>query len=212
LGYASDVSTFRINSDRLLEVSLENEKILALAGSMVAYVGNMKFEKAILGGEGLFGALKRKVSGEGMSVMTITGTGTVYCAHEANEIAVIPLEKEKLFVESSGLLAYDTSLKTNTTFAGLKGATSGQGLFTTTVEGTGSVAVLAKGGLIMLEVAPGTPLFVDPQAFVGHKGNIQQEFVFDVNWRTMVGQSSGESYQLKFNGQGVVYIQAAERS
>jgi uncharacterized protein (AIM24 family) len=27
----------------------------------------------------------------------------------------------------------------------------------------------------------------------------------------MVGQSSGESYQFKFTGQGVVYIQPAER-
>lgn len=206
------MTTFRINSDRLLEVELANEKVLALAGSMVAYVGAMKFEKAILGGEGLFGALKRKVTGEGMSVMTISGTGTVYCAHEANELAVLPLRSEKLFVESSSLLAYDTTLKTNTAFAGLRGATSGQGLFTTTVEGNGNVAVLAKGGLIALEVGGGMPLCVDPQAFVGYKGNLQQEFVFDVNWRTMVGQASGESYQLKFTGQGVVYIQAAERS
>jgi len=205
------VSRFRINTDRLLEVDLQNEKVMAIAGAMVAYTGSIKFEKSILGGEGIFGALKRKVTNEGMSLMQTIGTGTVYYAHNAAEIAVIPLAQEKLFIESSSLLAYDSSLKTSTAFAGLRGATSGQGLFTTTVEGNGNIAVISRGNLITLEVAPNYPLFVDPDAFIGYKGNVQQEFVFDVNWRTMVGQASGESYQFKFTGQGVVYIQPAER-
>lgn len=205
------MSSFKINSDRLLEVGLQNEKVMAIAGSMVAYTGSMKFEKSILGGEGFFGALKRKVTNEGMSLMQTTGTGTVYFAQNAAEIAVIPLSAEKIFIESSSLLAYDVALKTNTTFAGLRGAASGQGLFTSTVEGTGNIAVISRGNLITLEVNPKYPLFVDPQAFIGYKGAIQQEFIFDVNWRTMVGQSSGESYQLKFTGQGLVYIQPAER-
>lgn len=205
------VSSFTINSDRLLVVTLQNEKVLALAGAMVAYTGSVKFEKAILGGEGLFGALKRKVTNEGMSLMQTSGTGTVYFAHQAAEISVIPLNNQKLFVESSSLLAYDMSLKTNTTFAGLRGATSGQGLFTTTIEGAGNVAVISRGNLIALEVTPANPLCVDPDAFIGYQGNVQQEFVFDVNWRTMVGEASGESYQFKFTGQGVVFIQPAER-
>ena len=54
-------------------------------------------------------------------------------------------------------------------------------------------------------------IVTNPDAFVGFKGDIRQEFVFDVNWRTMIGQSSGESYQHKFTGQGVVFIQPAER-
>jgi uncharacterized protein (AIM24 family) len=54
------VSSFKINSDRLLEVDLQNERVLAIAGAMVAYTGTMKFEKVILGGEGIFGALPRQ--------------------------------------------------------------------------------------------------------------------------------------------------------
>lgn len=205
------MTSFRTNTDRLLEVKLQNEKVLAIAGSMVAYTGAVKFEKSILGGEGIFGALKRKVTNEGMQLMTTTGTGTVYYAQDAAEITVLNLSNEKLTIESSSLLAYDTSLKTGTNFAGLRGAASGQGLFSTTVEGTGNIAVISRGNLIMLEVTPNTPLRVDPDAFVGFKGDIRQEFVFDVNWRTMVGQSSGESYQHKFTGNGVVYIQPSER-
>lgn len=205
------MTSFRNNSDRLLEVKLNNEKVLAIAGSMVAYTGSIKFEKSILGGEGIFGALKRKVTNEGMQLMQTSGTGTVFFAQDAAEIAVIPLSNEKLTIESSSLLAYDVALKTGTNFAGLRGAASGQGLFSTTVEGSGNIAVISRGNLIMLEVTPANPLRVDPDAFVGFKGDIKQEFVFDVNWRTMIGQTSGESYQHKFTGQGVVFIQPAER-
>ena len=205
------MSTFKVNTDRLLEVHIHDEKIMALAGSSVAYTGSIKFEKSLLGGEGLFGALKRKVTNEGIALMQTTGSGTVYFAHEAREITVIPLAQEKIFIESSSLLVYDSSLKINTTFAGLRGATSGQGLFTTTVEGSGNLAVFSRGNLICLEVDSKYPLFVDPDAFIAYKGNVTQEFVFDVSWRNMIGEASGESYQFKFTGQGVVYIQPSER-
>lgn len=205
------MTRFRTQTDRLLEVELAGEKVYAIAGAMVAYTGAIKFEKSLLGGEGLFGALKRKASNEGMQIMQASGTGTVFFARDAAEISVLALQGDKLTVESSSLLAYDTALRTGTSFAGLRGAASGQGLFSTTVEGSGHVAVISRGNLIMLEVTPATPLHVDPDAFVGFQGDIRQEFVFDVNWRTMVGQASGESYQHKFSGQGVVFIQPAER-
>ena len=202
---------FRLESSRLLEVELRDERVMTRAGAMVAYDGQIKFEKSILGGEGLFGALKRRVGGEGFDLMTTSGTGRVYIAQNAAEILLVPLQNEKIFIESSSLLAFDDGMKSNTVFAGLRGASSGQGLFTTTVEGTGNVAAISDGTAIVLEVTPSEPLFVDPDAFIGFKGNIRQEFVFDVNWKTMIGQSSGESYQLKFTGQGVVYIQPSER-
>jgi len=124
---------------------------------------------------------------------------------------MIELKGEKMWVESRSVLALDSSLKTNTVFAGLRGATTGQGLFTTTIEGSGQVAILSHGTPIALEVGPSFPLHVDPDAFLGYQGQIQQEFVFDVNWKTFVGQDSGESFQLKFTGQGTVYIQPNER-
>ena len=56
------------------------------------------------------------------------------------------------------------------------------------------------------------PLCVDPQAYVAHTGQLQQDFITDVNWRMAVGQGSGEAFQLRFQGQGLVYIQPAERA
>lgn len=201
-----------LKGDRMLAVSMRGgSKMMARAGSMVAYEGQVKFEKAILGGEGLLGALKRKAGGEGLGLMSVEGQGQVYFAHQAAEILLVPLGNEKIWVESSSLLAFSHGLRTNTVFAGLRGATTGQGLFTTTIEGQGTVAILSHGNALALEVGSSFPLHVDPDAFLGYKGQITQEFVFDVNWKTLVGRDSGESFQLKFSGQGVVYIQPNER-
>ena len=205
------MTTFNLKTDRLLEVSLENEKIMAKAGAMVAYEGNIKFEKALLGGENILGMMKRKLTQESFELMIAKGNGTVYFAHEAREISIVPLETEKMFIESNSLLSFDQGLETNIAFAGLSGLSSDQGLFTTTIEGTGNVAVISEGSILMLEVTPSIPLFVDPDAFIGYKGKINQEFVFDVNWKNMIGEASGESYQLKFTGSGIVYIQPSER-
>lgn len=191
---------------------MQGEKIFALAGSMVAYDGQMKFEKAILGGSGgLFGAMKRAVTREGVPLMVANGNGVCYFAKDAHEVNVIELSGNKLFVESSSLLAFESALKTDVVFRGLRGMTSGQGLFTTSIEGRGSVALLSYGPLIALEVSGAAPLYVDPDAFVAFQGQLTQDFVFDVNWKNFIGQGSGESFQLCFSGTGTVFIQPAER-
>jgi uncharacterized protein (AIM24 family) len=79
------------------------------------------------------------------------------------------------------------------------------------VSGTGTVAILSDGPMIALEVAPQYPLVVDPDAFIAYRGQLQQTFVTDVSWKTLVGEDSGEPFSLAFQGNGVVYIQPAER-
>lgn len=185
----------------------------ALTGSMVAFEGTVSFKAAGFGGgSGIMAGLKQRATGEALSLMECSGDGRVYLAVNAQHVTVIDLAGEQLKVESRQLLAMSGNLQTNVTFAGLRGASSGQGLFTTTVTGHGQVALLSAGGpLIHLEVGPTYPLVVDPDAFVCAKGNLQQSFVTDVSWRTAVGQGSGEDFSLRWEGSGLVSIQPAER-
>ncbi|QXJ26286.1 AIM24 family protein [Actinomadura graeca] len=201
-----------MNGSKMLAVDLAGETIRALNGSMVAYEGQMAFKRqGMTGGEGLRGALKRKIAGEGMTLMEITGQGTVYLASEATEVTLVRLTGDTLFVESDSLLALDGDLKTGVQFIGLRGMGTGQGLATTKVDGHGTVAVLSDGPAIALEVTPQMPLCVDPHAYVAHHGQLQQDVVTDVNWRTVLGQGSGESVQFRYQGHGLVYVQPAER-
>lgn len=207
------MANFELDGSKLLKVVLSGDTFKALNGAMVAYDGDVNFKRQSMGGQGgMRGALKRKLTGESMTLMDCTGTGTVYIAHMANEVNLIKLNNDTMWVEASNLVALEGNVKTDSKFNGLRGATTGQGLFTTTVSGQGTVAILSDGPAIVLEVSPGQTLCVDPQAYVAHTGQLQQDFVTDVNWRTAIGQNSGESFQLRFNGTGQVYIQPAERA
>ena len=127
------------------------------------------------------------------------------------EVELVRIQNDTLFVESQALLAIDGQLKTDVKFTGLRGASSGQGLFTTTVSGDGMAAILSDGPMIALEVSQQYPLVVDPDAFIAYRGQLQQTFVTDVSWKTAFGEGSGEAFSLAFQGNGVVYIQPAER-
>ncbi len=200
-------------SKKVIEAQLAGTSIKALTGSMVAYEGNVQFKSAGFGGgSGIMAGLKQRATGEALSLMECAGNGRVFLAVNGQHVTVINLNNEQLKVESRQLLAMAGNLQTNVTFAGLRGASSGQGLFTTTVTGQGQVALLSAGGpLIHLEVSPQYPLVVDPDAFVCAKGNLQQSFITDVSWRTAVGQGSGEAFSLRWEGNGLVSIQPAER-
>jgi uncharacterized protein (AIM24 family) len=207
------VHGFRLNGARVLEIDLQGKPVRAATGSMIAYTGEVSFRNAGMGGgDGLRAALKRRATGESVALMQCSGNGTVWFAKDAMDVVVVELAGDTLNVESEQLLAISDGLRTDVAFAGLRGASSGQGLFTTTVTGSGAVALLSAGGPpIALEVAPQYPLVVDPDAFVASTGRLNQTFVTDVSWRNLVGESSGEAFSLRFDGTGVVYIQPEER-
>lgn len=207
------MQAFRLSGSRILEVDITGNAARAVTGAMIAYTGDVTFKNAGMGGgDGLRAALKRRVTGESVSFMQCTGHGTVWFAKDAMEVLLIELAGETLKVESEQLLALSDKLRTDVAFAGLRGASSGQGLFTTTVTGIGDVALLSAGGPpIALQVSPQYPLVVDPQAFIASQGNLNQTFVTDVSWRNLIGESSGEAFSLRFDGTGVVYIQPEER-
>lgn len=186
--------------------------VKAKNGSMVAYDGQMAFKKMSGGGEGLRGMVTRRLTGEQMEVMEVKGQGTCWFADRASEINLVSLHGDKLYVEASNLLCTDAGLRTGTTFTGLRGGATGNGLFTTTVEGTGQAALLSDGPAVVLRVSPQYPLSVDPGAYIAHQGNLQQSFQSGVTFRTFLGEGGGEAFQIRFEGDGLVYVQPSERN
>lgn len=191
---------------------MTGDAVKAKNGSMVAYDGQMAFKKMSGGGEGIRGMVTRRLTGEQMTMMEVKGQGTCYFADRAAEISLVSLYDDKLYVEASNLLCTDAGLRTGTTFTGLRGGASGNGLFTTTVEGTGQAAIMSDGQAVVLRVTPQFPLSVDPGAYVAHQGNLQQNFQSGVNFRTLMGEGSGEAFQIRFEGDGLVYVQPSERN
>ncbi|MFF3497335.1 AIM24 family protein [Streptomyces sp. NPDC002795] len=206
------MATFRLQGSKVLAVDMSGDSVKAKNGSMVAYDGRMAFKKLSGGGEGVRGMVTRRVTGEQMTVMEVKGEGTCWFADRASEINLVELRGDKLYVESSNLLCTDAGLRTGTSFTGVRGASQGNGLFTTTVEGHGQAAITSEGPAVVLRVGHDYPLTVDPGAYIAHQGNLRQSFQSGVTFRTFLGEGGGEAFQILFEGDGLVYVQPSERN
>jgi uncharacterized protein (AIM24 family) len=196
---------------RVLVADLHGDRIRAASGSMVAFEGNVEFRNAGMGGGGgMRAALKRAVAGESIALMDCTGEGRVYLAKDALDVLVVDLAGDTLTAESQHILAVTENLRLDVQFSGLRGMTSGQGLATTTVTGQGQVALISHGPVMALEVGPGGDLVVDPDAYLGSRGQLQMSLVSGVSWRSMVGEGTGEPFSLRFTGSGLVLVQSSE--
>ena len=192
-------------------------EFFARAGAMVAYKGQFTAEKVLLDPNqnksvlgSLVGLAARKLTGENIPIMRVSGKGSYFMANRANHVSVITLNRgQSLGVESENLLAFTTSCEYKVRFIGA-GVASQKGLFTTNITGKqdgAQVVVTTNGNPIVLE----TPCVVDPDAVVCWTGP-DPGFRADVSWKTFIGQSSGESYFMEFNNPGeVVIVQPSER-
>ncbi|MFF5347343.1 MULTISPECIES: AIM24 family protein [Streptomyces diastaticus group] len=196
----------------MLVARLTGDTVRAKNGSMVAYDGRMTFKRLMGGGNGLRGMVTRRLTGEQMEVMEVRGEGTVWFADSARDVSLVHLSGETLHVEADNLLCTDGGLRTGTSFTGLGGAAQGNGLFTTTVEGTGQAAVMSAGPVVALRVSGAYPLTVDPGAYIAHQGGVRRSLQSGAGARTLFGEGGGEAFQLRFEGEGVVYVQPSERA
>lgn len=83
------------------------------------------------------------------------------------------------------------------------------GLFNTTIQGTGWVAITAHGTPVLLD-ASRTPTFADAQSAVCWSAGLRVGIHRTVKLGALIGRGSGEAMQLAFEGQGFVLVQASE--
>ena len=192
--------------------------VVSRRGAMLGYSGDVRFRPVHSQGTGLGGAVGAAMASESVPMMVAEGTGSVLYGHRGLHVTVLDLGGEGLVVEADRLLAHSAGLQTGVQFLGqgglrnvVRGAVTGQGLFTTSISGSGSVALLSHGGAFPLTVTPSEPVGVDPQAYVAHTGAVQVDLSAKVGWREAVGRGTGEAFQLKVTGSGTVYVQASEQ-
>jgi uncharacterized protein (AIM24 family) len=202
---------FELESPHLLEVKL-NGLVWAKAGSMIAYIGNVKFKREGVLDKGLGGLLKKAITGEGMSLMKAEGQGRVYLADKGKKIQVLHLNNETICVNGNDVLALEAGLNHDITMIRSFGAAAAGGLFNVRINGVGHVAIGTHHEPLTLPVKPGQPVFTDPNATVAWSGNLSPSIHTDVSLGTLFGRGSGESFQLKFEGDGWVVMQPYEES
>ncbi len=223
--------TFDTLNELTLRVSCSGSDVLfAKAGAFIAGDSpgkNYTFEKVLLGPQNnlmqaALGSLIRRVSGENIPLMKVhlNGDSTTYYAHYGQHVVVYRLEYgEVISVESENILAFSQDCEYKVRFLGV-GVLSQKGLATTTLTGRGQnayVAVLSDGNPIVLSnVNSGNTISIDPDAVIcwAGPGNCDPMIKTDVNWKTFIGQTSGESYTFEWSGGSrvTVIVQPSERT
>lgn len=166
-----------VNSKVVKSLLAPNQSVLARRGSMLYYTGDVRFVPHSMGGgagampgmSGVAGMAGRMMAGEHVAMMAAEGQGEVFYGHAGLYVEVIHLDgSSMLTVEADRLLVHDGYLQSSivalTSQGGVRGAVrgamTGQGLFTTQLTGQGSVAVLSHGGATPLQVGPNNPMVV----------------------------------------------------
>ena len=198
---------FALQNSKLLKVSLRQITIQAKAGAMVAYQGDVSFEHA--GSGGMSRMLKKAVSGEGTTLMKMSGTGEVFLADTAQDIHLLYLENDAITVNGRNLLAFDSGIDWD--IKRVEGASGmmGGGLFNTALQGTGWVAIVSDGPPVLLNTGD-APTFADPQAAITWASSLQTGIKTDIKMKNFIGRGSGESVQMSFAGSGWVLVQPSE--
>ena len=208
-----DVSAdaFELENPHLLELKL-NGRVWAKAGSMVAYHGSAKFKREGVLEQGIGNLLKKAVSGEGTRLMKIEGQGRVYLADSGKRVTLLRLQGESIFVNGNDVLAFEDGIENKITLMRRVAGMMAGGLFSIRLSGSGLVAITSHFDPLTLRVTPSAPVFTDPNATVAWSGNLTPDFVTDITIGTFLGRASGESLQMKFQGEGWVVVQPYEES
>lgn len=201
--------TFELETERLMEINLAGS-VWTKTGSMIAYVGDVKFEREGVFEQGIGAFFKKAVSGEGARLTKATGQGKVYLADSGKKISLLKLQNESLFVNGNDVLAFDPALTFEIKMMRKVAAMMSGGLLNIKVSGTGLLAITTHYEPITLRVTPQQPVFTDPNATVAWSGSLTPEFKTDISLKTFIGRGSGESLQMAFRGEGFVVVQPFE--
>jgi uncharacterized protein (AIM24 family) len=198
---------FTLENPWLLEATLSADELQARLGSMVAYQGEFRFERARAGWRRIF---KRTLTPEGGRLMRVSGTGEVFLAQLAQQVYRLHLDDEEVTCNSRNPLAFESGIDWDIRRVrrGLAGKVAG-GLFNTYLSGSGWVALVSDGQPVLLHAGE-APTFADPQAAIAWSGGLETTFRSDLQARTFIGLGSGESIQIGFRGDGWVLVQPSE--
>lgn len=194
---------------KMIKVAVNGE-VMARAGSMVAYQGDLKFQA--LGSGGIGRAIQQHLTGEGVPLMKVSGRGDLFLANAAADVHIIDLDgSDGLTVNGSNVLAFDPTITYNVKrVQGAAGYASNAGLFNCVFTGRGRIAITTEGAPVVLNVDQ--PTYADPQAAVAWSSSLQTGIKRNDSFGLgrLMGRSTGEGMTLSFSGRGFVIVQPSE--
>jgi uncharacterized protein (AIM24 family) len=204
---------FALQNGKMLKVTLGQasgmRECYARKGAMVCYQGQATFDTQYQGWGEHFA---RGMTGEGMNLMKVAGNGTVFLANQAQDIHILDIVGDGLTIAGNNVLAFETSMRWNIVRIDTQVEISGVGNYQIELSGRGKVAITTTGAPLVMQVTPQNYYFADSDAVVAWSSSLDVQMQAQVTsssvWRPR--QSTGESWQMQFSGQGYAIVQPCE--
>ncbi|MFJ2827557.1 AIM24 family protein [Streptomyces sp. NPDC087263] len=201
---------YSLQNSQMLRVVLEgHDDILARKGTMVAYQGLVEFDAEY---QNSGQQRSRAFTGEGLDLMRCHGQGTVYLANLAQHVHVVDVDQDGLTVDSSYVLAMDSSLHHEVIAVDSQYGISGSGKYQLNITGRGKVALMTSGMPLLMQVTPDKYVNCDADAIVAWSTGLRVQMQAQTHssgvWRRR--GSTGEGWELSFLGQGYALVQPSE--
>ncbi|MGC5247209.1 AIM24 family protein [Gordonia sp. DT219] len=193
---------------KMCRIGLSGE-VMARAGSMVAYQGDLRFEA--LGAGGIGRMMRQALSGEGVPLMKVSGRGDLFLANAAADVHLIDLDgTDGLTINGANVLAFEAGLTYEVARVHGAGALGNAGMYNCVFTGRGRIAITTDGTPVVLDVDAAT--YADPNAAVAWSSSLRTSIKTNdsFNLGTLMGRSTGERLTLAFSGQGFVVVQPSE--
>ncbi|MFD1830047.1 AIM24 family protein [Streptomyces desertarenae] len=201
---------YALQNPQLLRVLLSgHDDVLARKGAMVAYQGMLEFD----GEYASRGQRRRQArTGENLELMRCSGQGTVYLANLAQYVHVMDVDPEGLTVDSSYVLALDSSLHWEVIAVDSQFGISGSGAYNLNITGQGKVALMTSGQPLALQVTPDRYVNADADAVVAWSSSLRVQMQAQTSSQSVFRRrgTTGEGWELSFMGQGYALVQPSE--
>ncbi|WP_328494085.1 AIM24 family protein [Streptomyces sp. NBC_00414] len=201
---------YSLQNKQMLRVLLEgHDDVLARKGTMVAYQGLVEFDAEY---QNSGQQRSRAHTGEGLDLMRCHGQGTVFLANLAQHIHVVDVDQDGLTVDSSYVLAMDSSLHHDVIAVDSQYGISGSGKYQLNITGRGKVALMTSGMPLMLQVTPDKYVNCDADAIVAWSTSLRVQMQAQTHSSGVFRRrgNTGEGWELSFMGQGYALVQPSE--
>lgn len=188
---------------RFIKVLINNETILAEAGALFYFLGDIRMESQGTGGVG--GFFKALATGETVVRPSYTGTGELYLEPSFEGYHILNLQGEEWVMDTGGYWASEGSVqvdaKRNKLLTGLFG---GEGLFQTTAKGQGKVVIKTPGPIEEVHLR-NDRLVVDGTFAVARSATLN--YTVTKATKSLLGSlTSGEGFVNTHEGTGTVLL------
>ncbi|OHV20224.1 hypothetical protein BBK14_08240 [Parafrankia soli] len=204
---------FALQNGKMLKATLGAQgmrEFYARRGAMVAYQGAATFDARWEGWGSRFRSFFS--GGEGLNLMNVAGSGTVYLANQAQDIHILDLAGDGLTVDGKNVLAFDAGLNWDLVRVDSQVGIAGVGGYQIELRGNGQAVVCTSGAPLVMRVTTQNYYFADADAVVGWSSSLQVSMQAAVTssaaWKPR--GNTGESWQLQFSGEGYVIVQPCE--